>query len=43
MIPKPSQPSIIVIMLGDRINRIMEIINIITMWVNRWRWWSPII
>lgn len=40
--PRPSHPRSMVITLGDRISIIIEIMNSITMWVNRWRWGSPI-
>lgn len=40
--PNPSQPKSMVIMLGNRINMIIEIMNRSTICVNRWRWWSSV-
>lgn len=37
MIPRPSHPNNIVIMLGEVIRQIMEAMNAITRCENRWR------
>lgn len=41
MIPKPSHPNSIVIMLGEIIRKIIDVMNIITRCENRWRCVSP--
>lgn len=42
MIPRPSHPSIIEIMLGDRISKFIDRMNKIIRCVNRFKDWSVI-